>query len=296
MKSIWIGNMINIGIIGNGFVGSAIAHGFSLWSISSTVGQQLRIYDANPQLSSYSFDDVATKSDIVFVCVPTPMNLQDSGAIDLTILNSVMSDLSRVCSSHTVIVIKSTVIPGTTDKYVEMYPNMNIVFNPEFLSERTAKVDFDNPSRTILGGKLQAIVPVKALYEERFPGVPLIITDAKTAEFTKYACNCFYAVKISIFNEFYQVAQKQNLDWAAILRGLISSGWVNPMHTIVPGTDGEFGFGGKCFPKDINAFIDYFVSVGVDPMVMKASWQKNLEVREKQNWLDIDGAVSNKKE
>ena len=94
MKSIWIGNMINIGIIGNGFVGSAIAHGFSLWSISSTVGQQLRIYDANPQLSSDSFDDVATKSDIVFVCVPTPMNLQDSGAIDLTILNSVMNDLS----------------------------------------------------------------------------------------------------------------------------------------------------------------------------------------------------------
>jgi len=296
MKSIWIGNMINIGIIGNGFVGSAIAHGFSSCSTPPSSSRRLRVYDANPQLSSDSFEDVTTKSDIIFVCVPTPMNLQDSGAIDLTILNSVMDDLNEACLDHAVVVIKSTVIPGTTDGYIEKYPNMNIIFNPEFLSERTAKEDFNNPTRIILGGEDEAIELVRTLYKERFPHVPLIITDARTSEFIKYACNCFYAIKISIFNEFHQVAQKQNLDWDAVLRGLISSGWVNPMHTLVPGTDGEFGFGGKCFPKDINAFIDYFVSAGVDPTVMKAAWQKNLEVREKQNWLDIDGAVSNKKE
>ena len=132
-------------------------------------------------------------------------------------------------------------------------------------------------------------------YKERFPHVTIVQTDSQSAEFTKYACNCFYAAKISIFNEFYQVAQKQNLDWNAITNGMMSSGWINPMHTLVPGTDGNLGFGGKCFPKDINALINYFEQCGVEPLMLKAAWQKNTEVRENKNWLQIEGAVSNKK-
>lgn len=287
MKSIWAGSMINIGIIGNGFVGSAVAHGFSLWNT-------LRIYDTDPKLSSDDFNTVAGKSDIIFVCVPTPMNLSDGGAIDLSILDSVMEDLNKNAFPTAVVVIKSTVIPGTTAKYEEEYPDMKIVFNPEFLSERTAKLDFNNPSRIILGGAPAARRPVEKLYRDRFPHVTIINTDSESAEFTKYACNCFYATKISIFNEFYQMAQKQNLDWNSIMGGMLSSGWINPMHTLVPGTDGNMGFGGKCFPKDINAFINYFNSADINPALMKAAWEKNIEVREEQNWLHIKGATTNK--
>ena len=95
-------------------------------------------------------------------------------------------------------------------------------------------------------------------------------------------------------NEFYQVATKQNLDWNAIVGGMLTSGWVNPMHTLVPGTDGNLGFGGKCFPKDINAFINYFEDCQIEPMMLKAAWQKNLEVRDNKNWLRIDGATTKK--
>tara|TARA_A100001515_G_scaffold138046_2_gene131274 strand:- start:1936 stop:2814 length:879 start_codon:yes stop_codon:yes gene_type:complete len=282
----------NIGIIGNGFVGSAIAHGFSLWA-------KVRIYDKNQKISTHSIRDVVEKSEIIFVCVPTPMDVSNKNKIDLTILDSVMKEIYNYNDNYAqnsgVVVIKSTVTPGTTKKYENLYPSMRIVFNPEFLSERTAKLDFNNPSRIILGGNWKAIEPVEKLYRNRFPHVPIIHTDSESAEFTKYACNCFYAAKISIMNEFYQVASKQNLDWNAIVGGMLTSGWINPMHTLVPGTDGNYGFGGKCFPKDINAFINYFTDCGVQPEMMTAAWKKNIEVRENKNWLNIEGAVSNNK-
>lgn len=282
----------NIGIIGNGFVGSAIANGFSLW-------HNLRIYDKDKRLSLNTLKEVVENSDIIFVSVPTPMNTDDDNKIDLTILDSVMSEIDKHNDNYTgnapVIVIKSTVLPGTTKRYKKQYPKMQIVFNPEFLSERTAKLDFNNPSRIILGGDRDGCRAAAELYKERFPHVTIVQTDSQSAEFTKYACNCFYAAKISIFNEFYQVAQKQNLDWNAITNGMMSSGWINPMHTLVPGTDGNLGFGGKCFPKDINALINYFEQCGVEPLMLKAAWQKNTEVRENKNWLQIEGAVSNKK-
>lgn len=281
--------MKNIGIIGNGFVGSAVAHGFSLWA-------KVRIYDKNQKISTHGLKDVVQKSEIVFVCVPTPMDVSNNNKIDLSILDSVIKEIYHNNDTDTVVVIKSTVIPGTTKKYEKLYPTMKIVFNPEFLSERTAKLDFNNPSRIILGGDWKAREPVEKLYKDRFPHVPIIHTDSESAEFTKYACNCFYAAKISVMNEFHQVATKQNLDWNAIVGGMLTSGWINPMHTLVPGTDGNLGFGGKCFPKDINAFINYFKDSKVNPSMLSAAWEKNLEVRENKNWLKIDGAVSNKKE
>lgn len=280
--------MINLGIIGNGFVGSAVAHGFSLWC-------NVRTHDVDPRLSTHSIEEVTEHSDIIFVCVPTPMDMTDGNKIDLSILDSVMEQLEKSISSRTVVVIKSTVIPGTTRLYEEKYPNMKIVFNPEFLSERTAKADFNNPSRIILGGDWEARQPVEQLYRNRFPYVTIIHTDSQSAEFTKYACNCFYAAKISILNEFCQVAESQGMDWNAIMGGMMSSGWINPMHTMVPGTDGSYGFGGKCFPKDINAFINYFEDCEVEPMLLKAAWKKNLEVRTNKNWLRIEGATSKTK-
>lgn len=93
-------------------------------------------------------------------------------------------------------------------------------------------------------------------------------------------------------NEFRQVAVEEGVEWNTAIRGLVSSGWVNPMHTAVPGPDGDLGFGGKCFPKDINAFIKYAETLGIDSLMLKAAWNKNLEVRKNKNWLHIDGAVS----
>ena len=92
-------------------------------------------------------------------------------------------------------------------------------------------------------------------------------------------------------NEFFQVAQNLGVNWEQSVDGLISSGWVNPMHTKVPGPDGNLGFGGKCFPKDINAFINLANEHGIDSTVLSAAWNKNLEVREDKNWERIEGAT-----
>ena len=95
-------------------------------------------------------------------------------------------------------------------------------------------------------------------------------------------------------NEFYQVATEAGVNWEHSLDGLVSSGWVNPMHTMVPGPDGHLGYGGKCFPKDVQAFNDYCRSLGLDPKIQQAAWEKNLEIRKDRNWERISGAISKK--
>ena len=134
---------MNIGIIGNGFVGSALIHGFVLHV------DDIYIYDKDPKRSTHSMETLANSSNIVFVCVPTPMF--ESGECDLSIVTSVIEDLSQYkCIKNKVIVIKSTVVPGTTENLALKYPNLNFVFNPEFLTERKARLDFINASRIVL--------------------------------------------------------------------------------------------------------------------------------------------------
>ena len=93
-------------------------------------------------------------------------------------------------------------------------------------------------------------------------------------------------------NEFRQVADAAGIDWNTALNGLLTSGWVNPMHTLVPRW--RLWLRRKCFPKDINAFMSYCQEMGIDPKMLQAAWNKNLEVRKNSNWLHIDGAVSKK--
>ena len=199
-------------------------------------------------------------------------------------------------SSNNIIIIKSTVIPGTTETYVKRFPNLNIVFNPEFLTERTARLDFINTARIVIGGEPHLCDRVEDLYRDRFIATPIIKTDAESAEFIKYMCNCFFATKVAFMNEMYQMAQQHTLDWNTVMAGFLSDGRIGNSHTDVPGHDGDLGFGGKCFPKDINAFIKYFEENNVQPTLLKAAWAKNLEVRKNHDWLKIVGAVANKKE
>ena len=106
--------------------------------------------------------------------------------------------------------------------------------------------------------------------------------------------NCFFATKVSFMNEMRQAANKLGCDWDDTMEGFITDGRIGNSHLDVPGHDGHCGFGGKCFPKDLNAFISLFESIGIDPLVMKAAWEKNLEVRKELDWNSIEGAVSKK--
>ena len=223
--------------------------------------------------------------------VPTPMT--EKGEFDISILNSTITKLP----AGKIVIIKSTIIPSSAEGLIESFPQQNLIFNPEFLTERTAVEDFQKPSRIVIGGDSKASVgKVKDIYRKVFPSrlIEILETDAKTACFIKYFSNCFFAAKVSLMNEFKQIAEKHNISWETAVDGLLLSGWVNPMHTQVPGPDGQLGFGGKCFPKDISAFIKYSETLGVDPKVLKAAWEKNLEVRKDLDWHRIKGAVSKK--
>ena len=183
-----------VGVIGNGFVGEAISFAFS--SVAN-----MYIYDTD---SSRCLNDIESvhKCDFVFVCVPTPM-FQD-GSQDLSYVESAFEK----ATDRPIYILKSTVLPGTTKKLSEQYPNFKIIFSPEFLTERTAKLDMLTQSRIVLGGELLLTDKAKTLFNKRFKIKNIIQTDSKTAELIKYMNNTFFATKVSIMNEFKLLCDK----------------------------------------------------------------------------------------
>ena len=287
---------MKLGIIGNGFVGNAIAHAFVPYL-------EVKIFDKDPEKSFNTIDEVVNDSDVVFVSVPTPM--RKNGTIDLSIVESVFEAVEKVKKheSKTIFVLKSTVVPGTTRKLKSRFPTLQIVFNPEFLTERHARFDFLNQSRIILGFETDiddnnrnlSVDKIKKLYNLRFSGNNFITTNYETAEMIKYFNNLFFAVKVSFMNEMKLVSDKLGtVNWDKAVRGFVSDGRVGDSHLQVPGPDGKRGFGGSCFPKDINAFMTFADSIGLDLNVLKGAWSTNLNVRPEKDWEELKGrAISN---
>ena len=272
---------INVGVIGNGFVGEAISFAFS--SISN-----LYIYDINPSRSLNDIESVH-KCDFVFVCVPTPM-FKD-GSQDL----SYVENTFEKASNKPVYILKSTVIPGTTDSLCKKYPNFKIIFSPEFLTERTAKLDMLTQSRIILGGDLALTDKAKILFNQRFKIKNIIQTDSKTAELTKYMNNTFFATKVSIMNEFKLLCDKIGANWEDALRGFVSDGIVGDSHLNVPGHDGKLGYGGTCFPKDVCAILSFSKSIDLELNTISGGWKTNLKVRSEKDWEKKIGRSVSKK-
>lgn len=270
-----------VGIIGNGFVGESQAFAFSPTN-------EIRIYDVDTLKSTHTKEETH-QSDFIFVCVPTPMDM--SGNQDLSYIENVFKDSKE----GPIYIIKSTVLPGTTEMLQRQYPHLNIIFSPEFLTERTAKLDMLTQARVIFGGDKDLTNKVEELFSERFMNRHFIHTDSKTAEFIKYMNNTFFATKVSLMNEYYRLSQLVDVNWDDALYGFASDGRVGDSHLHVPGPDGKVGFGGTCFPKDINALINMSKEVGVNMNVLEAAWKTNLEVRPEQDWSTLKGrAVSDK--
>jgi UDPglucose 6-dehydrogenase len=271
---------MKIGIVGNGFVGSAVAFGFSR---QTGCNAEVRIYDKDKSKSSHQLSDVINESDFIFVSVPTPSNTD--GSINVSIVEDIFNEMnSHNSRADNIFLLRSTVVPGTTRRIQGECPKLNIVFNPEFLTEKSSKFDFINQSRFIVGGQQQQLdyytIKVSDLFTWRFgKSIPVIRTTYETAEFIKYMSNCYFATKISFLNEMNQIAQECGVDWDVAVDGFARDGRVGHSHLSVPGHDGKHGFGGSCFPKDMQAMINFAKTVGVDPTVLKGAWSKNLNVR-----------------
>ena len=228
---------MNVGIVGFGFVGKGVAHTFS--------HLPLKIYDKFG-VSPNTIEETVDESDVLFICVPTPMD--DDGRQDLSSVEDAIKSIVDTATSPKTIVLRTTITPGTTKHFAEMFPAHCFVFMPEFLTERTYIFDSLNPTRIVIGGEIDSTgyKDVVSLFNERFPSIKIFKLTWEGAELSKYMNNCFSAVKISFMNELYDIASNLDVTYESVREILVASGWVGDMHTHVPGPDGDWGFGGKC--------------------------------------------------
>jgi nucleotide sugar dehydrogenase len=272
----------SIGIIGNGFVGSAVANGFS--DVAN-----VNIYDIDPDKTVSTYNN-AIFSEYVFVCLPTPMTKVEGGCCNLSILEGFFENVPSVADG--IFVIKSTVPIGTTERLSEIYPYLKIVHNPEFLTALNAEDDFVNSDRTVIGGNKDYVGAVSSLYKMRFPDTPIYTMKSSESEAVKYFANCFLASKVMVFNEMKVLCDNiNNVDYDTVMSGVISDNRIGKSHYDVPGPDGDYGFGGTCFPKDINALISIMEENGMNPIVLKSIWEQNKNYRNNWDWSDNKSAV-----
>ena len=277
---------MKIGIVGKGFVGSAVQFGFSA---NTGCNADVKVYDKDPSRSQHSLNEVVNDSDFIFLSVPTPSN--EDGTINLDIVDQALSEINDVSTKDSVILLRSTMVPGSTLSFQEKYPKLNLVFNPEFLTERSANFDFINQSRFILGGSEKNVKKVAKLYKWRFgKSISIIETNFQTAEMIKYMNNCFFATKVSFMNEMKLVADKCGVDWEMAVEGFIRDGRIGHSHLNVPGHDGKKGFGGTCFPKDINSLLYEMKKVDMDSYILKSVITRNeTHDRSENDWKENKG-------
>ena len=262
-----------IGIIGLGFVGNAILESLKYKGIIN-----VKIYDKFKNNGIGKLEDLL-ETDFLFLCLPTPFNdIKKDYNLDSIHENLSILNLKKYKG---LVVIKSTMVPGTTDKLVEKYENLSICNNPEFLSAKTAYSDFLNQKHIIIGLSKRCIKIEKLInfYKKNWEDVKISECTSYESESAKIFCNSFYAVKIQFFNELYLMCEKNNMSFENIRRLMINNDWINPMHTKVPGTDGKLSYGGACFPKDTAALLQYLERNNLPRKVLEATIKKRNEMR-----------------
>jgi len=269
---------MNIGIIGQGFVGNAVYQKFKNFFNVYT-------FDLVSELCNSTYDELINKCKIIFVCIPTPMNKDGSCNIDL--VREVLFRINH--ETKAIVVNKSTVIPGTTKIFNDQFKNLEIVFNPEFLTERNAVEDFNNQERIILGGPRPATTELKQIYSIVFPNAYVIKTGSRHAEMIKYFTNCFLANKVSFANEMHELCTALDLDYDKVVEYATLDNRLGNSHWAVPGPDGDFGFGGHCFPKDLSAIIKMTEDLATTNNVLKSTQKTNDKLRKNRDWEDMKG-------
>ena len=268
---------MKIGIIGQGYVGTALKEGFQDFYQVETYDK----YDLGKSTHS-KISDIVELSDVIFVCVPTPM--RQDGSCYTGIVEEVIREINENANGQ-IVVIKSTVPPGTTDRINEEYTHSTVIFNPEFLTEANFIQDFKNQSRIILGGDRKGTNKVRQIYSRIFPNATIVKTGAKHAEMVKYFTNCFLATKVSFANEMYNICQQLDLDYDKVVEYATYDERLGKSHWAVPGPDGDFGYGGHCLPKDLSAIVSEFDTYGL----LEAVEQVNDQVREDRDWEHMVG-------
>lgn len=272
-----------VGICGLGFVGNAIYQ--FLKNTKLYLECNLKIYDRYKNINTF---EKILESDILFLCLPTNLNdtqeTYNMEEIDNTLL------LLNEYNYTGVILIKSTVLPNYCTEINNKYTNLKIIHNPEFLSAKTAIDDFKNQKHIILGYTKQSeecVNYITNFYKELFNNnnnnnnqVEISITSSTESALVKLGCNSFYATKIQFFTELFLLCNKEKIDYDNVKSLMLKNEWINPMHTSIPGNDGNISFGGLCFPKDITALNSYLKDLNIPHKVIESVISERNEMRD----------------
>ena len=308
--------MWTIGIVGLGVLGNAIYETLSTKTLCNnsslcTTNVTVDIYDKYKNIGSL---DAVKSSKLLFLCLPTPyssiLSKFDIAEIEVTCEELVTMEYTGI------IIIKSTLEPGTCELLNSKYKTLQIIHNPEFLTSKTAALDFANQKHIILGltsqTRVDSILAVVKFYKEIFNAILkddikqdsvhnnrpdlntisdhgekgekaekaiISICSSLESETIKLACNTFYATKIQFFTEIKLMCDKIGIEYNNVLDKMLMNKWINPMHTEVPGHDGQISFGGACFPKDIKGLNSFMAKLGTQHGVIESVVEENNEMR-----------------
>lgn len=253
-----------IGMIGNGWIGSNYANDFE------NRGYQVVRYDLSPELVGNK--EKIRECAIVFIAVPTPST---PDGFDYSIVQNVLTLVGDGC----IAVIKSTVLPGTTDDLQKEFSNIYLMHIPEFLTEVTAQHDVANPGRNIIGYTEKSKNKTSEVLIHLPPAPYEIEVPAKTAEFIKYGGNCWFYFKVIFMNMLYDLCQKEGVDFEEVKLAMAADKRIGRTH-LDPVHKGGRGAGGHCFIKDMAAFADMYAETGdlVGIELLQLMQQKNIDL------------------
>ena len=271
---------MKLGIIGNGFVGKATY-------LLKCDDIDIVSYDINPELCNplgTTLNDLMN-CDFIFISVPTPMN--KDGSCHTKIVESVVNELNEL-NYENFIVIRSTVPVGTCDK-------LNCYFMPEFLTEKNFERDFINNENWIFGllDNKRDFIFVKymdslinlAHDNNKITYANIHYVSNKEAEMVKLFRNCYLATKVSFCNEVAQFCNIKDMDYNKVITYATLDDRITTSHTNVPGPDGKRGYGGTCFPKDINNLKYEMEKSNMKSYILKSVIERNEEVdRVEKDW------------
>ena len=280
---------MRIGIIGNGFVGKAT-------TILENYNVSLVVYDKIPELCrplGTTIEDLKS-CDLIFISVPTPM--YENGKCCIKIVESVVNELREkkvVNEPDNFIVIRSTVLPGTSD-------SLNCYFMPEFLTEKNYLEDFRTCNEWIFGlrnteydnvfmNKINYLFSESKKYNCIVSDTTRFVKNSE-AEMIKYFRNCYLALKVGFCNELYDYCSNRNIDYEIVRNIATNDTRIGGSHTKVPGHDGSRGYGGTCFPKDTKALLNSMKDNNVNCPILSAVDYRNDNIdRKEHDWLDNKG-------
>lgn len=277
---------MRLGFIGMGFVGGNTA---------KVLEEHHDILAYDKYKEPYTDPSILKDAEAIFLSVPTPM--KPSGEIDYSPIHNSLETINKIfqgVKDKPLVIIRSTAVSGTTETLEKQY-SFNFVFNPEFLREATALEDMRNTDRVVIGANREEDFDlVESIYKPVFPNANYIRVNTKTAEMIKYAANVLLSMQIASANELFQICKAVGVDYDEVKNAILLDNRVG-RNIDVPGPDGLLGFGGKCFPKDLNALIYLARDHQYRPYLLEEAWRLNLNVRPEQDWFDIPGATSKNK-